>query len=105
MKLNKSLYELLGMKAKYSIFKSVFVTDYFTSEGFRIIEVEPYDDTFLNAISTISKFDKTTEKIFKKVHQYFKGESVWVSIYTEISHEEHLINDFYMEQWGLLERK
>jgi hypothetical protein len=103
--MNKSLYELLGMKAKYSIFKSVFVTDDYTSEGFRIIAVEPYDDTFLNAISTISKLDKTTDKIFKKVHQYFKGEPVWLCLYTDISHGEYLINDFYMEQWGLLERK
>ena len=103
--MNKSLYELLGMKAKHSIFKSVFVTDYFTSEGFRIIEVEPFDNTFLNASSTISKLDKTTDKIFKKVHQYFKGEPVWLCLYTDILHSEYLINDFYMEQFGLLERQ
>ena len=86
----KSLYDLLGMSAKNSIFKSVFVTDKYTSEGYRIIEVEPYDDTFLNAISTISKFDKTTDKIFKKVHHYFNGEPAWLSLYTDISQGEYL---------------
>ena len=35
---NKSLYELLGMKAKNSIFKSVFVTEERTFEGYKIVE-------------------------------------------------------------------
>lgn len=100
--MNKSLYELLGMRAKNSIFKSVFVTDEYTREGYRIVEVEPYDDTFLNAISTISKFDKTTDRIFKKVYQYFKGDPVWISLYTDVSSSEYLVNAFYMKEWGLI---
>lgn len=98
----KSLYVLLGMRAKNSIFKSVFVTDKYTSEGYRIVEVEPYDNTFLNATATMEKFDKTTDQIFKKVYQYFNGDPVWLSLYTDVSCSEYLVNAFYMKEWGLI---
>lgn len=42
----KTLYEALGLKREKSIFKSVFITHKKTSEGFQIVEVEPFDDTF-----------------------------------------------------------
>lgn len=98
----KSLYDLLGMKAKNSIFKSVFVTDSYTSEGYRIVEVEAYDDTFLNATATVTKLDNTTDKIFLKVYQYFNGEPVWISLYTDISCADYLVSTFYMKEWGLI---
>ncbi len=100
---NKSLYELLGMKSKNSIFKSVFITDRHTHEGYQIVEVEPYDNTFLNAIQSVSKYDKTTDKIMKKVYEYFNGQDVWLSMYTdEFGNDEILVNEYYMKQFGLL---
>ena len=99
---NKSLYELLGMKAKNSIFKSVFVTEKRTFEGYKIVEVEAYDDTFLNAISTMAKYDKCTDRIFVKVYKYFKknfpGEDAWIILYTEYGQSEHLLSDFFMKE-------
>ncbi|MDK1672880.1 hypothetical protein QOK74_08340 [Staphylococcus saprophyticus] len=41
-----SLYNALNMKAKNSIYKSVFMQNEKTFEGYTIVEVEPYDETF-----------------------------------------------------------
>lgn len=97
----KTLYDVLGMKSKKSIFKSVFITDKVTSEGYKIIEVEPYDQTFLNAISTVSKYDRTTDRIFKKIYETF-GADMWVIICTEYGQDEHLLSEYYMKEYGLI---
>lgn len=95
--MNKSLYELLGMKRKNSIFKSVFITNRRTHDGLPIVEVEPYDQTFLNAISTVKKYDDTTDRIIRKVYEYFKGGEIWLSIYTdEYGQDDILVNDYYV---------
>lgn len=93
-----SLYGALNMKAKNSIYKSVFMHNEKTFEGYTIVEVEPYDETFLNAIATPSKYDLTLEKIMKKVYKYFNENDVWLKVYTEYGQQEFLLNDFYMKK-------
>lgn len=95
---NKSLYDVLGMKGKNSIFKSVFITDRKTAEGYPIVEVEPFDDTFLNAIKYPSGYDKTIDRIKLKVFNHFSGENVWLSVYTDHGHHEHLLSQFHMKE-------
>lgn len=90
--------EALKIKRKNTIFNSVFITGQFTSEGYPIIEVEPYDDTFLNATKYPSLYDKTTDRIFKAVYNYFNSD-VWVIIDTDnFGHEEHLLNEYSMKE-------
>lgn len=100
IKLNKSFYDLLNMKGKNSIWKSVFVTGRKTYEGFPIVEVEAYDQTFLNAVKTVKKYDETLDRIIKKVYDYFNGEEVWLSVYTdEYGGIEILLNEYYMNEF------
>lgn len=99
--MRKTMYELKGMKAKNSIFRSVVVTDKRDYAGNRIIEVEPYDDTFLNAIKTPSKYDDTIDRILKSVYKMFQGETSNVTLYTDYGHREIYVNDFWMTQYGL----
>lgn len=88
----ETLYDVLGMKRKNSIFKSVFVTNEKTSEGFRIVEVEPYDDTFLNATTTVKKYDDTIDRIVAKLKEMYT-EPLWVVIDEDnFGHIEVLIN-------------
>ena len=100
---NKTLYELMGMKSKNSVFRSVFVTNSRTHDGLQIIEVEPYDQTFLNQTSSVSKYDKTVDRIMKAIYHYFNGKETWLKIYTD-NHGGHeiLVNEYYMKQYGLL---
>lgn len=58
-----NLYELLGLKRKNSVLKSVVLADCLTVEGYPLVEVEAYDDTFLNATRTSNMADKTHEYI------------------------------------------
>ena len=100
IKLNKSFYDLLNMKGKNSIWKSVFVTGRKTYEGFPIVEVVAYDQTFLNAVKTVKKYDETLDRIIKKVYDYFNGEEVWLSVYTdEHGGIEILLNEYYMNEF------
>lgn len=100
--MKETLYEILGMKAKNSIFKSVVVTDKKTSEGFQIVEIEPYDQTFLNATSSVNKYDNATDRIFKKIYDLL-GKDVWVIIDTDqFGHSEHLLSEYNMKQYGLI---
>lgn len=100
---NSSLYNLLNMKSKNSIFKSVFVTNERTYDGLQIVVAEPYDNTFLNAVKSVSQYDKTVDKIMKKVYEYFNGQDVWLKVYTdEHGQNEILVCDYYMKQYGLL---
>lgn len=102
--MNKTLYELLGMKAKNSIFKSVVVTDRFTNEGYRIVEAEPYDQTFLNAVKHPSLYDKTTSKIMLKLYEFFNKEACWLIVYTdEHGQDENLVSEFFLKDvFGLI---
>lgn len=101
--MNKSLYNLLGMKRKNSIMKSVFITDKKNYEGLPIVEVEAYDQTFLNATNTIKKYDNTVGRIMKEIYKYFNGGEVWLIVYTDnFGQSEILVNEFYMKQFGLL---
>ena len=99
--MNKSLYEILGMKAKNSVFKSVFPQNRKTLEGYEIIEVEPYDDTFLNAVATKRKYDETENRIIKKVYENF-GEC-WLIFYTDYGQIEYLVNEYNVKKvWKLI---
>lgn len=98
--MNKSLYELLELKTKNSILKSVFMTDKKTFEGYPIVEVEPFDNTFLNAISTPSKYDTVINRIIKKVWEYVDGKETWLIVDTdEHGHIEILVSDYYMRNF------
>lgn len=93
-----TLYEALGLKREKSIFKSVFITDKKTSEGFPIVEVEPFDDTFLNAVKYPSLYDKTLDKILKAVYDYC-GSDTWLIIDTdEHGHLEILVSEYHMKE-------
>ncbi len=93
----KTLYELKNMKAKNSIFKSVFVTNKII-EGYPVVEVEPYDQTFLNATNTIKKYDNTVDRILKEVYKYFDNKTVWINFYTEYGHNEILLSEYYVDK-------
>lgn len=48
-----NLYKLLGYKRKNSILKSVTITSNYIEAGrFRVVEVEPYDQTGQNCLDT-----------------------------------------------------
>ena len=79
----KTLYEILNMNRKNSILKSVTITNSLTAEGYPIVEAEPYDDTFLNAISTIEKYDDAVDRIIEKARDYYNDKSFWLSVSTD----------------------
>ena len=92
----KTLYNLKGMKQKNSVLKSVFVTDRVTGEGYQIIEVEPYDQTFLNVIDR--DYENTKTYIMKEVYKFMERDT-WLIFYTDYGREEYLINDYYMKEF------
>lgn len=88
----RTLYEILNMKRKNSIFKSVTITNTTTEEGYPIVEVEPYDNTFLNAISTVKKYDNTIDRIIDKLRDYYGDTPFWLSVSTDnYDHIEMLV--------------
>lgn len=98
-----SLYNLLNMKRDKSIFKSVFITGSKSYEGLPIVDVEPYDQTFINAISTVNKYDDTIDRIMVAVYDYFNRDEVWMRVFTEdFGSIEILISEYSMKQAGLL---
>ena len=68
------LSELLNVKRKNSVLRSVFVTNQ-RIDGILVVEVEPYDKTGDNALKTISK----------AVKKYFDGKEkeVWINVYCD----------------------
>ena len=88
--MNEPLYDILNMKAKNSIYRSVFITNRKTLEGYKIVEVEPYDDTFLRAINTVKKYDSTVDRVIKKV--YDTVGTCWIIFYTDYGQIEILVN-------------
>ena len=94
--MDKTLYELLEMKAKKSICKSVLVTNK-QLEGARIIEVEPFDQTGVNIIDgSLSVRDKGIDRIEKKLLKYFKetsDEYLRICIYSNVYEPfEYILN-------------
>lgn len=85
--MNETLYSVLGLKSKNSIYKSVFITGKFSDRGLPIVEVEPWDNTFLNAVSTATKYSNTVDKIITKVVETI-GSACIV---------------FYTDEWGTKE--
>ena len=79
----KTLYEILNMNRKNSILKSVTITNSLTVEGYPIVEVEPYDNTFLNAINTIQKYDDAVDRIIEKARDYYNGKPFLLSVSTD----------------------
>ena len=70
--MEKTLYDLLGVKRKNSTLKSVFVTNKIF-EDCLVLEVEAYDDTGFNALETsVTKFDKFTEYLDKVILDNFE---------------------------------
>lgn len=67
---NFNLYELLGYKRKNSILKSVTITSNYIEAGrFRVIEVEPYDQTGVNCLDTTpTRYDQAINTIEKALH-------------------------------------
>lgn len=98
MTLAPTLYEKLNMKRKYSIFKSVFITGRNTFEGYPLVEVEPYDDTFINAINTDDKYENVTDRIFKAVFEYYNRQDVWIAVYTDRGNFEDLLTEHTMKE-------
>lgn len=98
MTLAPTLYEKLNMKRKYSIFKSVFITGIKTFEGVPLVEVEPYDDTFINAINTDDKYENVTDRIFKAVFEYYNRQDVWIAVYTDRGNFEDLLTEYTMKE-------
>ena len=100
VQMNNSLYEKLNMKTKNSILKSVIITNRETMEGYPIVEVEPYDNTFLNAIKSPTQYDNTLDRIIRKVWEYMNEKETWLIVDTdEYGHIEILLSDYYMKEF------
>ena len=66
-----SLYDLIGMKRKNSVLKSVMINkDKNNTYSKCYIEVEAYDDTFINATRYPSGQDKVYDVITKAIIKY-----------------------------------
>ena len=81
-----TLNELLNVKRKNTILKSVYVTNK-RFDGMLVVEVEPYDTTGFNAFNTTpSRYEKAVETITKAVRKYFDGKEreVWINIYSDV---------------------
>lgn len=67
---NFNLYELLGYKRKNSILKSV---TYIEAGRFRVVEVEPYDQTGQNCLDTTpTRYDQAINTIEKALSRLEK---------------------------------
>lgn len=82
--MGRDLYSLMGCKRKNSILKSVTVSD-ITIEGYRVINVEPYDSTGVNALdSTPGRYDKALETIENTLKSFIPGEKVRICVYSNV---------------------
>lgn len=81
--MQENLYEKLEYKRKKSVLKSVTITDKFC-EGFRIIEIEPYDDTGEKALETTpGSYDKALERIEQALKRALPGQLLRICVYTD----------------------
>lgn len=108
-----NLYELLGYHRKNSILRSVTVTDEFDSgTHFRLVEVEPYDDTGVNGLDTTpSRYDNSIKTIENGLHylemRMLKSNKGWhkinryrVCIYSNAYEPfEFIFDPVTMEEW------
>lgn len=79
------LSELLNIKRKNSVLRSVFVTNE-RIDGMLVVGVEPYDTTGFNALNTTpSRYDNTLKTITNAVRKYFDGKEneVWINVYSD----------------------
>ena len=79
------LSELLNVKRKNSVLRSVFVTNQ-RIDGILVVEVEPYDKTGDNALNTtLSRYVDALKTISKAVKKYFDGKEkeVWINVYCD----------------------
>ncbi|WP_283589480.1 hypothetical protein [Staphylococcus nepalensis] len=61
-----NLYKLMNYKRKNSILKSVNILSPKLNESFRIVEIEPYDQTGVNALDgTPAAYDRAIETVKK----------------------------------------
>lgn len=106
-----SLYELVGMKRKNSVLKSVFIDGSRTFEGYFNISVEAYDDTFLDATRYDSEKDKTSyyidkmiKKNVEKIQNHFNinDTQFWIADYSTFDRHFHYILDTKKELYNCL---
>ena len=79
------LSELLNVKRKNSVLRSVFVTNQ-RIDGILVVEVEPYDKTGDTALNTTpSRYVDALKTISKAVKKYFDGKEkeVWINVYCD----------------------
>jgi len=67
----KSLYGILGVKRKNSVLKSMVVSKFDDGYANVRIEIEAYDDTFINAYE-----QKGSDYIFKQLEKHLKKSDV-----------------------------
>lgn len=68
--MNFNLYKLLNYHRKNSILRSVNLTNKYEGAHFRIVEIEPYDQTGVNCLdSTPTRYDKAINTIEKALHR------------------------------------
>ena len=68
--MNFNLYKLLNYHRKNSILRSVNITNKYEGAHFRIVEIEPYDQTGVNCLdSTPTRYDKAINTIEKALHR------------------------------------
>lgn len=79
-----SLYDLVGMKRKNSVLKSVFINSN-KREAYSLcsIDVEAYDDTFLNATKYPSLQDKTYDTITNAIIKYQDKIKEYINDYSD----------------------
>lgn len=100
-----SLYEKLNIKNDDSIYKSVYVHNEYTEEGYPVVEVEANDGFFLDAIRTRCKYIKVRNQIMKKVYKYMKKRNIdetWITFYTRYGREDHLLYEEFMRENDLI---
>ncbi len=71
-----SLYEKLNIKNEDSIYKSVYIHDDHTEEGYPVVEIEANDVFFQYSIRTRCKYIKVRNQIMKKVYKYMKKRNI-----------------------------
>ena len=108
-----NLYKLLGYKRKNSILKSVTITSNYIEAGrFRVVEVEPYDQTGQNcldttptrydqAINTIEKALSRLEKQLFKANKGFHRKNIYmICVYSNTNGTfEFIFDPITLKEW------
>lgn len=107
-----TLYELIGMKRKNSVLKSVVINSNKNEVYSRCsIDVEAYDDTFVRATEYPSQQDKTYETITNAIIKYQDKIKEFIGDYSdtiEVMHystfDRHLQDMVYFKESDRLRR-